>query len=163
MSIPRLIPDWPFPKYIFVPGINPHPKKSGGHMEGEGDPVAPPIDHKLPQENKFLRYSLDLYNHGYFWESHVYFEALWNAHQRAGSTADFLKGMIKLGAAGVKMAIDQKAAAMGHLERGKELFMLVRTQEGKSFLGFDLDQIIIEIEQAIKSQNVPKNVFPEWS
>ena len=132
-------------------------------MEGEGDPVANPIDPKLPQENKFLRYSLDLFNHGYSWESHVYFEALWNAHKREGSTADFLKAMIKLGAAGVKVAIDQPVAAMGHMERGKELFLLVKTQEGNSFLGFDLNRIVKDIEQAIENKNFKMNVFPDWS
>ncbi|HXH75659.1 MAG TPA: DUF309 domain-containing protein [Bacteriovoracaceae bacterium] len=154
----RYIPSWPFPPYIFVPGVNPHPKKEGGHMEGEGDPVAPPVDPQRPQENRFLRYALDLYNHGYFWESHVYFEALWNAHKREGSIADLFKGMIKLGAGGVKLSIDQKAAAVGHFERGRELFESVKTAEGKKFLGFDLENLISEID----SGKLSFQVHPEW-
>lgn len=154
----RYAPDWDFPDYVFVPGENPHPKKSGGHMEGEGDPVAEPIDTDHPEKSRFLRYSLDLYNHGYFWESHVYFESLWNAHHRKGSVADFLKGMIKLGAAGVKIKIDQKVAAHGHFQRAKELFESVRNAEGPRFLGFDLDQLIENSSTALTCFEV----HPSW-
>src|SRR5689334_15901904 len=98
-NIHRFIPTWPFPSYIFIPGVNPHPKKTGGHSHGEPEPKSEPLDLQKPQDSQFLRFSLDLYNYGYFWESHVYFEALWNAHGRQGSVADFLKGMIKLSAA----------------------------------------------------------------
>jgi hypothetical protein len=158
MSTPiRLEASWPFPSYIFIPGVNPHPKKSGGHMEGEGDPVAPLIDVSAPEKNKFLRYSLDLYNHHYYWESHVYFEALWNAHKREGSVADFLKGMIKLGAAGVKFTINQKEAANGHFERAIELFESVRQSEGDEFLGFNLKNLV---EQIKLNQNL--SVIPSW-
>ena len=135
----RLIPSLPFPSYIFIPGVNAHPKKEGGHMEGQLDPVSEIIDLNHPEDSKFLRYSLDLYNHGYFWESHVYFEAIWNAHGRVGSVADFLKGMIKLGAAGVKLQINQANNARLHFLRAKELFESVMKAEGSTFLGFNLN------------------------
>lgn len=151
-----------FPPYIFVPGENPHPKKSGGHMEGEGDPVASQIDPAHPENNEFLRYSLDLYNHGYFWESHVYFEALWNAHGRAGSISDFLKGMIKLGAAGVKINIDQKVSALGHFDRAKELFEIVIKSEGPEFLGFNLKTILSQIDSLDASSLKCFEVHPSW-
>ncbi|WPU66761.1 DUF309 domain-containing protein [Peredibacter starrii] len=158
----RLIPDWPFPPYIFVPGENPHPKKSGGHMEGQGDPVARPIDLDHPEQSEFLRYSLDLYNAQYFWESHVYLEALWNAHGRVGSVADFLKGLIKLGAAGVKVKINQKASAIDHLLRAKELLSMVMEKEGSLFLGFNLEKIIDLIDNSIDSKELSLKVYPEW-
>ena len=163
MSNKRFIPSWPFPAYVFKPGENPHPKKSGGHMEGLGDPVAKPLDIKHPEHSEFLRFSLDLYNHKYFWESHVYFEALWNAHGRVGSVADFMKGMIKLGAAGVKMAIDQKVSAEGHFMRAKELFESVIASEGSVFLGFDLKQISKDIDQAIATKSMDVKVYPLWT
>ncbi len=151
-----------FPPYIFVPGENAHPKKSGGHMEGEGDPVAPQIDPAHPEQNEFLRYSLDLYNHEYFWESHVYFEALWNAHARTGSIADFLKGMIKLGAAGVKINIDQVESALGHFDRAKELFLSVQNSEGPVFLGFDLNSILSNIDSVNPTAVKCFEVHPSW-
>lgn len=156
------MPAWPLPDYIFVPGANPHPKKSGGHMEGLGDPVAGPIDRNHPESNEFLRFALDLYNHGYFWESHVYFEALWNAHGRTGSMADFLKGFIKLGAAGVKITIDQKVSAKGHFERARELFVDVMKSEGENFLGFDLKDIIGKIDETLDSEIACFKIYPGW-
>lgn len=158
----RYEPDWPFPAYIFIPGVNPHPKKVGGHMEGLSDPIADPIDLNHPENNKFLRYSLDLFNHGYFWESHVYFEALWNAHGRTGSVADFLKGMIKLGAAGVKMQISQPENARVHYLRAKELFESVINVEGPSFLGFDLQNLNAKIENVLDSAESNFVVVPTW-
>ena len=110
-------------------------------MEGLGDPVSDPIDVNAPEKSEALRFGLDLYNHGYFWESHVYFESLWNAHGRQGSVADFLKGLIKLGAAGVKSRIHQAARAQEHFERASQLFRDVSAREGNMFLGFDLEKL----------------------
>lgn len=159
----RYLPAWPLPTYIFVPGENPHPKKVGGHMEGLKDPDAPVIDVVHPEKNEHLRYALDLYNHGYFWESHVYFEALWNAHKRQGSVADFLKALIKLGAAGVKISIEQKEAAKGHYERALELINEVQSVEGDTFLGFELDQLKNKIQKTLSSNDLIMKVYPSWS
>lgn len=158
----RYIPEWSFPSYIFIPGVNAHPKKEGGHMEGQGDPVADPIDLNHPQDNKFLRYSFDLYNNGYFWESHVYFEALWNAHGRTGSAADFLKAMIKLGAAGVKLQINQPENASVHLLRAKELIESVMNVEGSIFLGFDLKELIGKIDSVLELGALTIVLQPLW-
>lgn len=115
-------------------------------MFEQNDPIASPIDPAHPQNSEILKYSLDLYNFSYYWESHVYFEALWNAHGRKGSIADFLKGMIKLGAAGVKYSINQVENGKEHLIRAKELFSGVMAVEGRIFLGFDLADIIQKID-----------------
>lgn len=136
----------PFPPYIFIPGVNPHPKKEGGYMFGLEEPVANPIDLNHPEQSEFLLHSLDLYNKGYYWESHVYFEALWNAHGRVGSVADFFKAMIKLGAAGVKLSLNQPVQVKEHLTRAHELFSSVKAAEGELFLGFDLSEIIKNID-----------------
>lgn len=163
MKPPRLIPEMPFPPYVFIPGENPHPKKTGGHMEGEKDPVAEIIRRDHPEANAFFRFAIDLYNYGYCWESHVYFEALWNAHGRQGSEADFLKGMIKLGAAGVKLQIKQTASAKDHFLRAQELFSSVKANEGKAFLGFDLDELIQHIDEALSSTGKQLQLIPRWS
>jgi uncharacterized protein len=158
----RYLPQRALPPYVFVPGENPHPKKSGGHMEGESDPEVLPLDRMRPQESPALRYSLDLFNHGYFWESHVFFEALWNAHHREGTMADFLKAMIKLGAAGVKFKTGQKQSAIGHLERGKELLLAIMKKEGEVFLGFNLKEVIHQIEKQSLAEVFAMEIHPAW-
>lgn len=155
---PRYIPEWPFPTYVFIPGVNTHPAKPGGHMHGKPEPIADKIDLIHPEENSYFKYALDLYNHQYFWESHVYFEALWNAHGRVNPVADFLKGLIKLGAAGVKLTIEQKAAALGHFARAQELFQSVKESQGDQFLGFNLTQIIQDLDTP--GQCFP--LYPSW-
>jgi len=147
---------WALPPYIFIPGVNPHPKKLGGHMEGESDPIAPEINLNHPEQNIFFRYSIDLYNHGYYWEAHVYFEALWNAHKRVGSVADFLKGLIKMCAAGVKQLIDQTQNRDDHFQRACELFESVKKVEGEIFLGFDLNELIRSCHKDFP------NLRPSW-
>lgn len=132
-------------------------------MEGQGDPIAQPLSLDHPEANIDLRYSLDLYNHGYFWESHVYFEALWNAHSREGSVADFLKALIKLGAAGVKITLEQKNLGIEHFHRGKELLQEVMIKEGSLFLGFDLDKLQKQIDESIANTDQKIILRPEWN
>jgi len=146
----RLHPEKAFPPYVFIPGVNPHPKKEGGYRQQIPEPVSPKVDLQNPQASDDLKYALDLFNYGYFWESHVYFEALWNAHSRIGTVADFFKGMIKLGAAGVKASIDQGVNAQDHQDRAEELFTGVLEKEGPLFLGFNLKQIIQDISERKK-------------
>lgn len=150
----RLLPEKPFPPYVFIPGVNPHPKKEGGYREGIPEPVATQVEREHPEQNEFFNYALDLFNHGYFWESHVYFEALWNAHGRVGSAADFFKGMIKLGAAGVKVSLKQTSNAVDHYLRARELFSIVMDEESEVFLGINLREIIQQIDQRALTQGL---------
>src|SRR5260370_41482327 len=69
----------------------------------------------------YLR-GVDLFNHGYYWEAHEAWEALWHACHRSGATADFLKGLIKLAAAGVKARQRVPEGVRGHARRAAELF-----------------------------------------
>lgn len=155
MTLKRLSPERPFPRYIFVPGVHPHPKKEGGHMEGEKDPVSDRIDETHPEANENFRFAIDLYNFGYFWESHVYFESLWNAHRRTGATSDLLKAFIKLGAAGVKFSLGEEERAREHFDRARELLTLVMKEKSPVFLGIDLVLLIKQIEQGQSIRIIP--------
>lgn len=113
-----------FPPYKFLPGKAPHPEKEGGYMRNQYlDPM--PVTNENYFEHELYLYALDLFNYAYYWESHVYWEHLWNLAKRAGSVAETLKALIKLAAAGVKMKLGQTEAAYGHLERAIELFQSV--------------------------------------
>jgi predicted metal-dependent hydrolase len=67
-------------------------------------------------------YAVDLFNHGYYWEAHEEWERLWQAAGRRGPVADFLKGLIKLAAAGVKQLEGRPAGTRNHARRAAELF-----------------------------------------
>ena len=136
------------PPYAFTPGVNPHPYKSEqGHMYGQEEPKVKKIDQTHWQSNQDYLYALDLLNHGYFWESHVWFEALWNEHGRNSLIATLMKAFIKVAAAGVKARQGKQQASLGHLKRAKELFSLSLKH---SLLGFKIQSITIEIEKVEK-------------
>lgn len=100
---PRYAPGQPLPPYAFVPGHNPHPKRDPqGHMHGVPEPTPPPMDPDDPMASEAFLFGVDLFNRGFYWESHVWWEGLWHAHGRRGDMADLLKGLIRLAAAGVK-------------------------------------------------------------
>jgi len=82
----RYEPDLPFPPYAYIPGLFPRPETTfeGGSAE------------------QSLRYGVDLFHHGFYWEAHEAWESAWIARGRQGEWADLLKGLIHLAACGVK-------------------------------------------------------------
>ena len=99
----RLVPDEPFPPYAYIPARFPHPVRDPrGHSYGKGDQKVKLPDSDCWQKCRPYLYGIDLFNHGYYWEAHDAWESVWLACGQKGVTADFLKGLIKLAAAGVK-------------------------------------------------------------
>lgn len=159
----RYLPHWPLPEYAFLPGKSIHPNKQGGHMYGKEEPFGEKIDLSLPEKSEFLRYSLDLFNHGYYWESHVYLEALWNRHERTGPVANFLKALILISAGEIKISLDQKEAGVGHFDRALELIDEIVSEGDKSLIGFDLVELG---KQLIGHRNKPGEklfIYPFWN
>jgi hypothetical protein len=109
------------PSYTHVPGKTIHPYAEGGHSYGFSEPVAEPIDLNHPFSNESLIHGIELFRQGYFWESHLYFEALWNAHERSGPVADLMKAFVKLAAAGVKRLNRESAQEADLLNQAQEL------------------------------------------
>jgi len=65
-----------------------------------------------------------LFNAGYYWEAHEAWEGVWIAAGRKGLLADYVKGLIKLAAAGVKVREASAIGAQRHFARAEELFTL---------------------------------------
>src|SRR5688572_10073401 len=94
----------PFPPYSYVPGFNPHPVSDpGGHMHGRQPLAVEPLDPINCGASEPYRYAIDLFNHGYYWESHEAWEVLWHAAGRRGPVAIWLKALVKLAAGAVKL------------------------------------------------------------
>ena len=122
----RYCPDRPLPPYSYVTGLSPHPTSDPrGHSFGHSEPPAQPLDPTSWRTNANYLYAIDLFNHGFYWEAHEAWESLWHAAGRTGQTADFLKGLIKLAAAGVKAREGRAAGVRQHAERARELFQEV--------------------------------------
>ena len=126
-KIPVMLPGTPMPPYSYVPGKFPHPiRDPQGHSFGE---VAEEVVNFNPRQwhdcQAYLR-GIDLFNHGFYWEAHEAWEAVWNAAGRQGTVADFIKGLIKLAAAGVKAREGSAIGVARHATRGDGLFRKVQ-------------------------------------
>jgi hypothetical protein len=120
---PRLTPELPLPPYAYAPGHFPHPiSDPAGHSFGIKLQRPEPPDPQSWQSCRLFLYGVDLFNHGYYWEAHEVWEALWHGCGRTGTTAGFLKGLIKLAAAGVKARQGVTEGVRGHARRAAELF-----------------------------------------
>ena len=121
----------PLPPYAHIPGVTPHPLRDpAGHSYRESDSSAPDTSPSppapltwagLPAHSEF-QWAVQLFNAGYYWESHEAWESLWHAAGRKGAIADFLKGLIKLAAAGVKLREHNLVGVERHARRALELF-----------------------------------------
>ena len=131
----------PLPPYSYVPGGPwPHPTSSPqGHSANHPREVMPPIiEDDWAASSVYLR-GVELFNAGYYWEAHEAWEALWHAHGRKGPTADVLKALIKLAAAGVKVREGQVHGIVTHAFRAANLFESAK-EAGERRLGLDLDE-----------------------
>ena len=144
-DVPRYC-DRPFPPYTYVPGKQPHPVSDPrGHMYGQHDQEPPPLDPLQWALSETYLYAVDLFNHGYYWEAHEAWESLWLAADRTGPTAEFLKGLIKLAAAGVKRLEGNPVGVERHTNRAIELLSGV-TQDSPCFAG-------VHLERSLKALN----------
>src|SRR5262245_6153026 len=130
----------PLPPYAYVPdGPWPHPVSSpAGHSAGRVPVRVEPIGAGGWAASPAFRRGVALFNAGYYWEAHEAWEALWHAQGRRGPTADVLKGLIKLAAAGVKVRQRQPRGVATHAHRAAALFEAEARQQGGRLLGLDL-------------------------
>jgi hypothetical protein len=117
------------PPYSYVTGQFPHPiRDAAGHSYGHLPETVEPIDESNWRTNAAWLWAIDLFNQGFFWEAHEAWEGLWHAAGRRGVTADFLKGLIKLAAAGVKHREGRPEGVRRHTARAIELLSPSRGQ-----------------------------------
>ncbi len=151
----RLLPDVPFPPYAFIPGRSPHPVSDPrGHSFGITTPAPATLTPHQWQNSKTYLFGIDLFNASFYWESHVEFEALWMACGRKGVVADFLKGLIKMAAAGVKHLEGVPAGTLSHARRAADLWCEVSRSQGVNrdvFLGLRLATLIDLAEAVVRS------------
>lgn len=140
----RLAPNHPFPPYSYVPGKFPHPVSDPkGHAYGTQEiPAASITPTDWTASDPYL-FGIDLFNHGYYWESHESWEAVWHAVGRAGRQADFLKALIKLAAALVKAREGKRDGVIRHGQRATELLQSVlRRGDSNEMMGLLLSDLI---------------------
>jgi hypothetical protein len=129
----RYFPTRELPPYSYVPGLAPHPVSDPrGHLFGNVEPPAEELTAAAFSTNETYLVAIDLFNHGYYWEAHEEWEQLWHLAGRKGATADFLKGLIKLAAAGVKLREGRATGVEQHARRAAELLHAASTNGGEA-------------------------------
>ena len=120
---PRYLPNEPLPPYAYLPRRAPHPTRDpAGHSFGHHlAPPAVPDPNRWDRCQPYLR-GIDLFNYGYYWEAHEAWESVWHACGRIGLTADFLRALIRLAAAGFKAREGRPAGVRRHAAAAAELF-----------------------------------------
>ena len=136
----RLVPNHPFPPYSYVPGKFPHPVSDPqGHAFGTTESPAVNIAPGDWIRSTPYLFGIDLFNHGYYWESHEAWEAVWHAVGRTGRQADFLKSLIKLAAAMVKAREGRRDGVIRHGQRATELLhSVLRSGTSTDMMGLSL-------------------------
>jgi hypothetical protein len=156
-ALPRLVPDALLPPYSYVTGRFPHPTSDpAGHSYGHVPAPSEAIDPQRWNASRDFLLGCDLFNHGYYWEAHETWESSWKACGRRGTTADFLKGLIKLAAAGVKVREGRADGVARHGARAGSLFRQVRAEVPRQrYLGLDLDTLIGFADRLTRRPSLP--------
>lgn len=157
-DIVRLLPGEPLPPYSFVPGLFPHPiSDPRGHSYGQrASPVAAPRGENWSGCTPYLR-GIDWFNFGYYWEAHEAWESVWLSCGRTGPLADFLKALIHLAAAGVKLREGRGDGAAGHARRAEALFASLAAPR---VMGLDLNNLIENARQTAGLVPLPAERTP---
>lgn len=143
-ALPRLLPGRFLPPYSYVSGKFPHPiRDPRGHSYGKPVPLVGETRADNWRHCETYLWGLDLFNHGYYWEAHEAWEAVWHAAGRSGMVADFCKALIKFAAAGVKAREGRAAGVKRHAARAKELLDSIATRvSDEQFMGLSLASLV---------------------
>ncbi len=100
--------------------------------------MAEPLEPEFWRTDRAWLSGVDLWNAGYFWEAHEFWESAWNARGRTGRQAAFLQAMIQAAAAEVKAKAGAPGAARAlWLRAAAALEPFARDAEGH-FMGLDV-------------------------
>jgi uncharacterized protein len=166
----RLLPSTELPAYTFVPGTEaPHPYRDPrGHSYQRKHPTPRPLTGETWAENRSYLLALDYFNFGYYWESHEEWERLLRSTGGEGLPGRFLKGLVKLSAAGVKVREHSIHGVRRHAASAGEVFADVAAEVGDEFycgLQFTLLQFAADRAAQLSynekySTGKPLRVFP---
>lgn len=170
-EVPRLIPSAEVPDYTYIPSTStPHPiRDPRGHSHGKKGARPPKaLDPESWAENRSYLLAIDLFNLGFYWESHEEWERLWRASGPDTTPGRFLKGLVKLSAAGVKVREHSIHGVRRHAASAGEVFADVAAETGDDFFcGLEFTTLQFAADRAAQltyKQDIPEGkavrVFP---
>mgnify|MGYP002624686270 CR=1 FL=1 len=161
-DIPRLLPNLDLPSYTFVPGSGlPHPfRDPRGHSHHlQGLKTAKPLVAKSWANNRTYLLAIDYFNLGYYWEAHDEWDRLWRVSVPDSTVGRFLKGLVKLSAAGVKVREKSIHGVRRHAASAGEVFADVAAEVSTEFYcGLEFTMLQFAADRA--AQLVYKQDYP---
>ncbi len=167
---PRLLPSTRLPDYTYVPGtVTPHPiRDPNGHSHNRKGRNTKPLVADFWADNRTYLVAIDYFNLGYYWEAHEEWERLWRVSGPDSTVGRFLKGLIKLSAAGVKVREVSIHGVRRHAASAGEVFADVAAESGNErYCGLKLTSLQFAADRAAQLRynlkmidGKPLRVFP---
>lgn len=149
------------PPYRFVPGDAPHPTRDpDGHSFGERAPALRPWSPAEWRELDEWLWAVDLFNAGYWWESHEALEGLWHAAGRTTPAARFVQALVHLSAACLNRRRGHIEAAHRQAERAVRGLRAASAAPAlgdarRVVMGIDVAQLIDAVERTFAGEDAP--------
>ena len=166
----RLLPAVEIPRYTHIPGSGtPHPfRDPRGHSYDRKPLHTRPLIEPRWAENRSYLFGLDLFNLGFYWESHDEWDRLLKATVGDPLEAKFLKGLIKLAAAGMKVREESIHGVRRHAASAGEVFADVAAESDvDSYCGLSFTLLQFAADRAAQlaypgelEKGRPLRVFP---
>ncbi len=170
IAVARLLPGATLPDYTYVPGTEtPHPiRDPRGHSHGKKGRTAKPLMAERWADNRTYLLAIDYFNLGYYWEAHEEWERLWRASGPDNTVGRFLKGLVKLSAAGIKVRERSIHGVRRHAASAGEVFADVAAEAGSDrYCGLEFTTLQFAADRAAQlsyrqklSAGKPVRVFP---
>lgn len=149
----------PFPPYRHLPGETPHPERSPeGYLYGVREPAAEPLTEDGFRENEDFLFGVDLFNAGYFWEAHVYWERLWAHEETAPRIQRLLQAIIQTAAACLKARQGRTGGARKLLDRARLESLEPRHVET---FGLDIPALARDAREFVEGKGEPPRIVLE--
>lgn len=147
----RLLPTAQLPGYTFIPATDtPHPYRDPiGHSYGQKNrsPKALPPDSWADNRNYLL--ALDYFNFGFYWEAHDEWDRLWRVSGPDTTVGRFLKGLVKMAAAGLKVREHSVHGVRRHAASAGEVFADVAAEVGTDrYCGLEFTHLQFSADRA---------------
>lgn len=169
-AFPRLLPSAELPDYTYIPGTEtPHPYRSQqGHSYQKKGRTPKALDPEAWAENRAYLLALDYFNFGYYWEANDTWERLHRASNPDSTVGRFLKGLVKLAAAGIKVREHSIHGVRRHAASAGEVFADIAAEVGDDhYCGLEFTMLQFAADRAAQLRykkdmpvGQPIRVFP---
>jgi predicted metal-dependent hydrolase len=117
-------------------------------------PEAVPLTAEGWPRNEDYLFGVDLFNAGYYWEAHTFWERLWTVANEGiePGVRDFLQGLVQLAAACLKRRQGELSGARKLVTRAKASFRRAVSEADRApLLGVDRSLVEREVERFVSS------------